>query len=704
MPVINVFQPGAQLGAPADSKAQFKADSSGAMAAARQDTNIANTIVEGGNKLYEQMAVADVMAANNTINQRMNEVRNKLLQNKEQNAFGNMQTYEDERKKIIDEVVSTGPASLRTGIGNRALMTTLDKDWTSRKDFMERYQYGEIEKYQDTQLGNQYRLTLSEIPDVYTDSNLIKERLRRGGTFAAARFANYGPERVAAEQARWRSAAAGTAVQAALAADNYERAGELLQEFGNDLEPTAKMKMDKLIQEHRKSDDQILTFADIYKRHGNDLEAGLAEIRSKTGLADVDAGVRFASDELGKQYGVNNCANFVSSVITAAGGSDALKSSLADGMYRNAEEQGLSFTDRNQLRDGDVVYWNPSGSGYTASDDPKDVSSDSKAYMGITHVGVYDAKTGKVIQSGTSGVAAIDIDAYKVVGFSHIGGRQLSPTEQQQRLEAYRTYYVNQTREKRLMADARFNDWSKNLFAWKDEGVSWDQALKKAEQWAGNDLELLRDVRSAVQDVYKVSSAPGSNGSGGGLDPGIKNGIEHMIGTGQFSRKQDMLSFAAGMNATKAEYNALSETYDKWTDGKGEYAYSWSSIKEEVMDGSRLKDGAAEAQWNGAMASGKMFIKDYIMKNHRQPTDYEVIDHCRRALTVTHYGSYVTDYGMLWNSTRELTLSDAQLARAGIKSVEKVSDDMYEITYADGTVGGAVNGAYLVELTSYEGR
>lgn len=708
MAVINVFESSAQLGAPADNRANFRPDNSGAMAVAKQNANTVNTIVEGGNKLYEQMAVADVMKANTDINTKMNDVRNKLLQNKEQNALNNMATYETERKKIIDEVVRKGPSTLRSVMGNRALMATVDKDWTSRKDFMERYQYGEMEKYQDTQLGNQYRLTLQDVATDYTDPAALDNDISRGAAFASYRFLNYGPERVQAEQARWRSAAVATAVQAGLTADNYDRAGELLQQFGKDLAPSVKMRFDKVIQERKKSDNQILAFDALYQQYGDNIEGALAAIRTKTGLSDTAAGMTFAQGELGKQYGVNNCANFVSNVITAAGGTETLKSSTADGMYRNAENDGLTFSERSQLQDGDVVYWSPEGSGFVPSSDPNAVNSDDKAYMGITHVGVYDAKTGKVIQSGSHGVAAIDIDTYNVVGFSHIGGRALGPTEQKAQLDAYRTYYANQKRDKRLADDALFDDWSKNLFAMKDQGVPWDQAIKQAEQWAGNDLDKLKAARSAVQTIYAVTQAPGSSGSSGGagsgLGYGLKNGMKNALSTGQFGDKREFMEAAGLLGASKAEYNALADMYDNWSAGKGEFAFDWTDIKQEVMNGSKLKGGAAAAQWNGARAAGEQFIKEYVMNNHKQPTDYEVVDYCRKSLAVSHYGSYVTDYGTLWDTTEDLDLSQAQLARAGIKSVEKVSDDMYEITYADGTVGGAVDGAYLAKLTSYEGR
>ena len=230
------------------------------------------------------------------------------------------------------------------------------------------------------------------------------------------------------------------AVQASLTANNYDRAGQLLQGYGDYLDPAAKMQFDKVIQERKKSDSQILAFDDVYKQYGNDIEGALNFIKSNTGMADTAAGITFARSKEGEQWGDNTCAIFTSACITAAGGDERLKSTLSDGTYRNAEELGLTFSDRKQLRDGDLVYWSGTSQQYAVSDDPNSVNSTDKAYKGITHVGVYDANTGKVIQSGSSGVAAIDIDTYNVVGFSHIGDRELSPTEQKQQMDDYRTY------------------------------------------------------------------------------------------------------------------------------------------------------------------------------------------------------------------------------------------------------------------------
>ncbi len=685
MAVINVFESSAQLGAPVNSQAGYRPDNSGAMAVARQDAGIAKTVVEGGNKLYEQMAVADVMKANNDINMRMDEVRNKLLQNKEQNALNNMTVYEEERRKIIDDVVKNGPASLRSVMGSRALMATVEKDWTSRKDFMERYQYGEMEKYKDTQLGTQYKLTLKDIADSYMDPGQVEEKIRRGEAFAGYRFMDYGPERVKAEQDRWRNAAVATAVQASLTASNYDRAGQLLQGYGEYLDPAAKMQFDRVVMERKKSDDQIVSFEDLYKRHGDDVEGAWAELGSKTGMADTAAGIDFARSKEGEQWGDNSCAIYTSAYITAAGGDERLKSTLSDGTYRNAEELGLTFSDRSQLRHGDLVYYSGTSQRYAASDDPNAVESSDKAYMGITHVGVYDAKTGKVIQSGSHGVSAIDIDTYNVVGFSHIGGRALSPTEQKQQLDDYRTYAANRKRDKLMAENARFDNWSKNLFAWKDQGVPWEQALKDAEQWAGNDLDLLKDVKNAVNLIYGEAKASGS-GKKAEIDESL---LGEMLRMGMFKDKFAITKFVGERGGNDTQKMSAMKLYDKWFKGTGEFKYEWSEIKPVVMGKSSNLSDAQQAQWRGLEDYGREWIALFTQKNGREPSQNELVSALKKASTQNYYGSYYKPREFLFKSSLEV--SDWELRNAGIRSVVKndtdnPDSDLYTVIFKDGRV------------------
>ena len=125
MAVIDVYENQAKLGTPASQTSGVHPDMGGQMALARANANLTNTMVEGGQKLYEQIAIADVMKANNDYNMQMSRLQNELLQNKEENARDNLTKYEEGRKKIINGIMQKGPSTLRGVLGSKAFTIPL---------------------------------------------------------------------------------------------------------------------------------------------------------------------------------------------------------------------------------------------------------------------------------------------------------------------------------------------------------------------------------------------------------------------------------------------------------------------------------------------------------------------------------------------------------------------------------------------------
>lgn len=692
MAVINVFEAGARLGSPASRASNVRPENSGQMAGARADAALAGTAVNAMAKFQEQMQVADVMAANNEYNLRMGELKNELMQNKEQKAGDNGRLYEEGRQKIIESIMRKGPQTLRFGAGQKAFMNTVDRDWVGQKNAMDAYMLQEGERYQDTQLNNQLLDTVKAAVTDFGDDELLAQAERRIEFMGAARYANYGSEKIKAFMNKASAAIYDAAAGAAINSGDYSRAGELLQAYGYKMSPGTRMKLDKLVQERKKSDDELNSFAELYNKYGDDTEAAIGAMKNNAGTINTGAGMEWAQGQIGQQLGVNQCANFAGEVVAHAGGDTSINSSLADGMYLKAQRKGYTFTDRSALKDGDLVFWSVNGSGYEASDDEADVESGTKAYKGITHVGVYDAKTGKVIQSGTHGVSAMDMDAagYHVVGFARAGGRAKSPTEQAAEEKAYITYVNNQKARKRMADDARFDSWSKDITGWVTSGISYDEAIKNARQLAGSDVDMLSKAMSAVNTVYGIYGARPSNSGGtgsssgrvgGGLPPGAMNTLDDMLEQGRFASKEEFSDFVAMYGANKSEYNTALDKYDDWNSGEGSFAYKWNDIKEQVLSDAKLEGAEKERVWNGVRARGKFFINDFERKNNRKPTDYEVIAACRDALLEQNYGNY--DAGG-WFANTDLNLTSADLALAGIRNVERASNGMLRVYYMDG--------------------
>lgn len=674
MSVINVFEAGAKLGPQASNVTNVRPDMSGSMAVAKANTQLANTVATGSLQIYDQITSADIMKANNEYNDKMAKLQTKLLENKEENARDNLTKYEEGRKKIIGEVFKNN-SSLRYGRAAQALQQTMDRDWIGQRTQMERYQLNEMEKYKDTQLNNQYLATLKDISVNYNDDAAIVGSLNRGKAMTEQRYAGYGNEKIKQANDKWQAQVIGSAVTSAISADNYERAGELLQGYGYMMEPAQRMQLDKVISARQKSDRELSLFNSIYAASGKDIEAGVRALQSRYGTADIQKGKAFIEGELGKNYGSNQCANFVKGYIRVAGGDESITSSLADGTYRNAEEKGLTFSDRNELRDGDIVYWQVDGSGYSASNNPEDVNSSSKAYKGITHVGVYNAKTGKVIQSGSHGVSELALDAkgYNVVGFSHIGGKAMSLTEQAQLEKEYRAYAMGRINQQKAAVNLMVENACDEMMAAYNQGErNPEYFMGMAKRIAGNDYSAYITLSNVAKNFA----------IGGTRKPTLEEQleIEDAIDRGGLGQDELVTKLQqAGYSAdTTMKYVRMLKKANKSNTNE---KFDWNGIMGALK--ARVGSDKIPAEWMpGLRLYGKRAVREYIEDpnrgNGKAPTVDWVLDTLQDGL-VKGVGNVTIEGEHFWS--KDTSYNMAQLANHNIYYIEDAGDGNVDIYF-----------------------
>ena len=674
MAVINVFEAGAKLGPQASNVTNVRPDMSGSMAVAKVNTQLASTIANGSLQIYDQLTSADIMKANNEYNDKMAKLQTKLLENKEENARDNLTKYEEGRKKIIGEVFKNN-SSLRYGRAAQALQQTMDRDWIGQRTQMERYQLNEMEKYKDTQLNNQYLATLKDISVNYNDDAAIVGSLNRGKSMTEQRYSGYGSEKIKQANDKWQAQVIGGAVTAAISADNYERAGELLQGYGYMMDPAQRMQLDKVISARLKSDRELSLFNSIYAASGKDIEAGVRALQSRYGTADIQKGKAFIEGELGKNYGSNQCANFVKGYIQVAGGDESITSSLADGTYRNAEEKGLTFSDRRELRDGDIVYWRVDGSGYSTSNNPEDVNSDSKAYKGITHVGVYNAKTGKVIQSGSHGVSEMELDAkgYNVVGFSHIGGKAMSLTEQEQLEKEYRAYAISRINQQKAAVNLMVeNAYDEMMAAYNQGERSPEYFMGMAKRIAGNDYSA----------YVTLSNVAKGFASGGTRKPTLEEQLEiedaiERGGLGQDELVTKLQQAGYSADTTMKYVRMLKQANKNNTSEK----FDWNGIMGALK--ARVGSDKIPAEWMpGLRLYGKRAVREYIEDpnrgNGKAPTVDWVLDTLQDGL-VKGVGNVTIEGEHFWS--KDTSYNMAQLANHNIYYIEDAGDGNVDIYF-----------------------
>ena len=394
-----------------------------------------------------------------------------------------------------------------------------------------------------------------------------------------------------------------------------------------------------------------------------------------SGTADIQKGKAFIEGELGKNYGSNQCANFVKGYIQVAGGDESITSSLADGTYRNAEEKGLTFSDRKELRDGDIVYWQVDGSGYSASNNPEDVNSSSKAYKGITHVGVYNAKTGKVIQSGSHGVSELALDAkgYNVVGFSHIGGKAMSLTEQAQLEKDYRAYAMGRINQQKAAVNLMVENACDEMMA------AYNQGERNPEYFMGMAKSIAGNDYSAYVTLSNVAK---SFASGGTRKPTLEEQleIEDAIDRGGLGQDELVTKLQqAGYSAdTTMKYVRMLKKANKSNTNE---KFDWNGIMGALK--ARVGSDKIPAEWMpGLRLYGKRAVREYIEDpnrgNGKAPTVDWVLDTLQDGL-VKGVGNVTIEGEHFWN--KDTSYNMAQLANHNIYYIEDAGDGNVDIYF-----------------------
>ena len=685
---IPVFQAQGQLNRPASNVSNVRIDGSGAMALTKANAGLGNAILEGANKLHQAMVTSDVMEANNKYNLEMSKLQGKLFENKESNARDNMAKYEEGRQKILDDIFKTGPSSMRDPAVRQAFMQTANRDWVNQSQRMQSYIMGEEEKHQNTVLANGYQDCLQNITTAYNNSELLKEYVNKGVALGRARYANYGEEKIKLEENKWKAQAYGTAITKAIGDDDWTTAGGILQEYGKYLNPDDRLKMSKAISERKKADLKISKFQEYYDAWKHDIEGAVADFRTKNSSSvNVQKGMEFWNGIIGTFRGSNQCANTVSDYITAAGGDQKLISPLADGMQYNAEQNNLAFTDRKQLKDGDIVFW--ATGNWEASEDPAAVNNGKHdAYHGTDHVGVYNAKTGKVVQSGEHGVSEIDLDYYKVTGYAHPGGRQKTASELYKEEQELRNFMTGKIRQQRQQEDINFNDSMKNIAGLKANNVSYDDALKQALNAAGADPTKISNARSAVNAVYHDEYI--KRGNGKTMDLGMQYNIENALRIGGFKNKKQLSDYLQRpeVHASAEQYNKIMRMYDDAQEGKGIFKIDKTAVLKEVMGDQKLKGkekiDAEIAAWAGVLD----YVEQQRSEKHRDPSDniMELAEAGRNAMTKAYYGHEKNGkwFGM---ADKKIDIAPGLLSAAGIDNrrtyqIDGTND--YVVSFKDG--------------------
>lgn len=505
---IDIFQVGAQLGAPASKVSNVRYDNSGQQAVARESSQTGRIIQAGVEQVREQIIRTDVLQANNEYVKRTNDLRMQLMQKKEKGALDIVGEYEAGERKIRSELMAQSPQSVKYGKGAMLFDYSTQQTDNANRRVLGQYRAQQFEAWQNTTFANSINSSVQKAVLSPNDPAVIADVQKEIDYAINSRYGTYGRERLDLEYRKWTGVLGQALIDRSYANGDINTAEAYVEKYGPYMDPGVTSAYAKNVYA-RKQEERLFNMGqNLYATFGEDEGAARDYIFGDNFKTEVDgkAIVKAASADIGNNYGENTCTISINRWLRSAGAKEG--NTWAPTNMEDAKDNGVFFTQRNQLRNGDIVYWD-----WEDNDD-----SD--------HVGIYDASTGKVIQSGTHGVAALDLDHYKILGFAH-------PISDAPTLEDRQKAWNNYVQQKNINDAIKANQ--QNMIIKNIEQRLWDnfktgiidsQDMRNMVFSAsGGDADVERTLLKFGDDLIGIQTKAAAAVSNSGIYKSIKDAI-----------------------------------------------------------------------------------------------------------------------------------------------------------------------------------
>lgn len=505
---IDIFQVGAQLGAPASKVSNVRYDNSGQQAVARESAQTGRIIQAGVEHVREQIIRTDVLQTNNEYVKRTNELRMQLMQKKEKGALDIVSEYEAGERKIRSELMAQSPQSVRYGKGAMLFDYSAQQTDNANRRVLGQYRAQQFEAWQNTTFANSINSSVQKAVLSPNDPAVIADVQKEIDYAINSRYGTYGRERLDLEYRKWTGVLGQALIDRSYANGDINTAEAYVEKYGPYMDPGVTSAYAKNVYARKQEERQFKMGQSLYATFGEDEGAARDYIFGDnfSNAIDTNAILKAANGDIGKNFGENQCTVSINRWLKAGGAKEG--NTWAPTNMADAKKNGVFFTQRNQLRDGDIVYWDWEG------------NDDSD------HVGLYEKSTGKVIQAGSHGTAKLDLDHYKVLGFAH--PISAAPTLED-RQKAWNTYIQEVNINKAIKANQQ-NMIIKNIEQrlWDNfkTGIIDSQDMRNMVFSAsGGDAEIERTLLKFGDDLIGIQTKAAAAVSNSGIYKEIKDAI-----------------------------------------------------------------------------------------------------------------------------------------------------------------------------------
>jgi len=651
-------------------------------------------IAKGLMDMKEQYETGKVLEANNEYNRLMSEGTAELMQKKQEAALNVVDDYDKLHQKTIEQVQKKYGAFIGFGRAAQAFNVYTERDNTTRRNNMLKYQMDQTEAYRDTQYNNQLATCVDIVGNGgYSDPALV-EGLNRAEPLVRQRWGAYGEEMVQQQLRAVQNQMVGAAMQYAVNTSDYARMGELASKYNNVLDPKTRVSVLSMLGKRQQEAHELAQANDLWAKFGNNATRddirqyvidNAKNLGSLQGLfAKMESLCGVEMDE-----GRNGCVEYSMKAL-----SQFCRFASANAAQRNvgnlcraaqAENSGASLIrySGQQLHAGDIIVYATPGDDISNFDNLEHVTvSDGNGgyYGNSSGARDYEDENGNYVRGNGCGVHSDDqnIGGYEIAYIirpDDMTSKELTDLEIEEQTDKLwaqyeKKYQQNRTAENRLIEQGELEqqnlinqgvddpdafDAIANKYGIMN-GVVNDRVLITLQKQGGHIRNIL--AKQAEREAARGSGSGGSGSRGGKEnDPFARIAIREMLESGvpleEVLEHIDEHNYSNAKDLMKMAFNYKS--------GKGEFAVDWAPLKSKAK--AQFGGEDFEAQWALAQDYAYEQYKQYKTEHGEDPTQKEMEGWIFDGFA---HPEYTTHQGTLWDSTEKSALSKAEWYDRGV--------------------------------------
>ena len=664
---IDIFQVGAQLGAPASKVSNVRYDNSGQQAVARESSQTGRIIQAGVEQVREQIIRTDVLQANNEYVKRTNDLRMQLMQKKEKGALDIVGEYEAGERKIRSELMAQSPQSVKYGKGAMLFDYSTQQTDNANRRVLGQYRAQQFEAWQNTTYENnqnQITTTLMQNPN---DPQALKDAVNKTIFSVEDIFGTYGEERVELETNKALGRLGTAVIKQAIVNQDYTESKRLVRYFNDVLTPDQRNSFNYIINQKEQLEDNYIMAKQLLEQFGSDEEGARAFI-DNMGKSSADVMWSAEGSTWIKKNGVS-----------LEGTQYVTRNGIADlgEYYKKITGEPLLVTSGTDSGNLHVQGERSHGGGWkvdVASDWLENPENRAKfiQYAESKGIHVIDEYSNPSAKS-TAGHLDLDFTDYKDGDNSR---RIISFEDRESIFKTYKNMKADSENRIKAQNDLFYKNVNEKIYTMHQQGVPYESVIEWVKTTAGANVEAGKKMITAANYFYDSNDRKASD-----VEMSI---LKSRLAAGTFPDYESLMQICNELHLSADQKYIMQEEYSKYKNNKGIYKHDLNNyIKDGIVGKENSK--AKKSMWTGVEMLLQSWITEETELRGREPAPYEIIEKGKEFMVKQPLGSIVDkDSWLGWRT--EVNYAPATLAMAGIKEIQQADDYYFRVVMKNGEI------------------